>query len=233
MVREALGRRPQPAAGAGLQAVLFDFDFTLGDSSVGVVECVGFALAEAGRPVPPREKILATIGLSLQRSFHELTGDTGAGAVEAFVSSFHAHADNVIEAATVVYPPVVPVLDDLRRRGLRTAIVTTKLRRRIAGILARNGLRDAFDVLVGAEDVAACKPDPAGILLALARLRVAPDAAVYVGDHVVDGEAASAAGVRFVATSTGTCSRADLARGPHAAIIDGIGDLPQALSLEP
>ena len=39
-------------------------------------------------------------------------------------------------------------------------MVTTKLRRRLARILTRNGVRSAFDVLVGAEDVSRSKPDP-------------------------------------------------------------------------
>ncbi len=47
------------------RAVLFDFDYTLGDSSEGIVLCVNRALESLGRPPAPPEAIRPTIGLSL------------------------------------------------------------------------------------------------------------------------------------------------------------------------
>ena len=231
MVQEALRWHPHQVVVDDLKAVLFDFDYTLGDSSAGIVECVELALADVGGPVMSRDQILATIGLSLEASFRELTGDPSLDAAATFARSFHAHADELMEGATVIYPPVTATLADLRQRGLATAIVTTKLRRRVAGILARNGLRDAFDVLVGADDVGLCKPDPAGIQLALANLATPRDAAVYVGDHAVDAVAAEAAGVPFVGVLSGMSSRGELTRYPHLAIVDGIADLLPTLGL--
>src|SRR5262249_38950766 len=134
------------------RVVLFDFDYTLGDSSVGIIESVTFALAQTGFPPPPRERILKTIGLSLEAAFYQLTGRTDTAAAKAFVAGFHERADDVMEATTVLYPAVPSVLETLRRHGMRTGVVTTKLRRRLAPILTRNGVRGAFDVLVGAED---------------------------------------------------------------------------------
>ena len=53
----------------------------------------------------------------------------------------------------------------------------------------------AFEVIVTAEETERHKPDPDPILLALERLRVGPDAAIYVGDSPYDILAARAAGV--------------------------------------
>ncbi|MBI4889645.1 MAG: HAD family hydrolase [Acidobacteria bacterium] len=63
------------------------------------------------------------------------------------------------------------------------------------------GLAEFFSAVTSAgdADVQAYKPDPRGLLATLARLGVAPERAIYVGDRAeVDGECARRAGVRFV-----------------------------------
>ena len=37
------------------QAIIFDFDYTLADSSRGIAECINFALAELSLPQVPAE----------------------------------------------------------------------------------------------------------------------------------------------------------------------------------
>jgi len=46
-----------------VQAIVCDFDFTLADSSLGVVACVNEALVCLGLPQTPAARIHATIGL--------------------------------------------------------------------------------------------------------------------------------------------------------------------------
>jgi HAD superfamily hydrolase (TIGR01549 family) len=63
------------------------------------------------------------------------------------------------------------------------------------------GIRKYFDVVVAAQDreVQRFKPDPAGLLVALSRLRVCASDVLYIGDRAdVDGLAASRAGVRSI-----------------------------------
>ena len=49
------------------KAVLFDFDFTLADSSVGIIACINYALARIGLPESPPEAILKTVGCTYRR----------------------------------------------------------------------------------------------------------------------------------------------------------------------
>ena len=46
-----------------VQAIVCDFDFTLADSSLGVVACINEALVRLGLPQTPAARIHATIGL--------------------------------------------------------------------------------------------------------------------------------------------------------------------------
>ena len=186
-----------------VRAVLFDFDFTLGDSADAIVHCSRAAFADMGlTPAEPRA-IRRTIGLTLQDSFRALTGDQGPEPAEEYTRRYVAHADRVMTAMTTVYEPTAAVLATMRARGVGTAIVSTKYRYRIESILEHVGLAGAVDVIVGGEDVTRHKPDPEGLQRALAGLRLENAEALYVGDHPVDGYAAARAGVRFVRVLTG------------------------------
>ena len=136
------------------KAIVFDFDFTLGDSSKAIVECVGYALHELGLTIPPAERIMDTVGLSLPAAFHQLTGEDRPDWTTRFVRCFHQHADDVMVAHTVMYECVRPLLHVLRTAGIRTGVVSNKLRCRIESILHNNGLLSYFDTIVGADDIA-------------------------------------------------------------------------------
>ena len=136
--------------------------------------------------------------------------------------------------------PVLPVPPGQAARGharpvsasvacaRRGAIVSSKFRHRIQAFLDRAGHSDAVDLILGAEDVQLHKPHPQGLLLALESLQVEPARSLYVGDHVVDAQAAASAGVAFVAVRTGSSSPeswsvAASAIAPVAIIDDAAG----------
>lgn len=142
-------------------------------------------------------------------AFSTLCGDANPLASELFVKQFISRADEVMTELTTMLPHASETARELRAKGIRTAIVSTKFRYRILEILARRGLSDAFDVVLGGEDVREHKPHPEGLRLALERLRIEAGHAWYVGDHPVDAQAAAGAGVTFVAMLTGVATRED------------------------
>ena len=213
-----------------LRAVLFDFDFTLGDSADAIVDCSRAALSAMGIEPAAPASIRRTIGLSLQESFHVLTGEATPERAEAYRRGYVARADEVMNGMTSMYPHLAAVLSAMRARRLATGIVSTKYRYRIEAILEGAGLAGAVDVIVGGDDVEHTKPHPAGLQRALAGLRVDAPHAVYVGDHPVDGYAAERAGVRFVRVLSGENLGIESWAGVHpVATIDEIGGLPDAL----
>jgi phosphoglycolate phosphatase len=185
------------------RAILFDFDFTLADSSVAAVDCIQFAMHRLGLGEADVDAVHRTVGLSLSNALMALTGHNDPALVKAFSALFVERADQVMVSATALYPQSAHVLGVLRERGIGTAIVSTKFRYRIQAILAAADLNDAVDVIVGSEDVTQHKPHPEPLQRALAQLGVDPANALYVGDHPVDGLAAQNAGIRFVRVMTG------------------------------
>lgn len=186
-----------------IQATVFDFDYTLADSSQGCVECTNFAFREMGLAPFSDETICRTIGLSLKDTFSTLTGDQDARRGEEFANLFIRRADQVMVDLTVMYESVAATMMALRESGLRLGIVSTKFRYRIEQVLEREELRQFFDVVIGGEDVAQHKPHPEGLLKAIKVLECSPESLVYVGDSLSDAEVAKRAAVPFVVVLSG------------------------------
>jgi phosphoglycolate phosphatase len=173
-----------------------------------------------------------TIGLGLGEALEILTGQTDPELELRFRKLFVEHADEIMVSQTDLLEGVLPALDALRGVGLRLGIVSTKFRYRIEDTLVRYEALDRFEAIVGGGDVKALKPDPEGLLLSLKLLGVSAGEAVFVGDHLVDAEAAQGAGVPFVAVLSGTTDPAAFSRFPNVAILGGVADLPDFLETE-
>lgn len=212
--------------------VLYDFDYALADSSQGTIECVNYALRQMGLPAARDRRIRETIGLSMTATFERVTGIPATPElVCAFTEHFITRVDEVMAGHTHLYPGVRDVVHTLSEHGIKQGIVTSKLRYRIEEITAREGIDRYFSVIIGASDCPRYKPDPSGLLLALQRLGCSPEMAVYVGDHLVDAQAAAAARVAFIAVLTGLFGAHEFRKFPVQAIIPDVRELPAVLGL--
>jgi putative hydrolase of the HAD superfamily len=78
-------------------------------------------------------------------------------------------------------PQAAPVLRALRRRGLRTAVISDCWYE-LPVLLPRLPVHQLLDTCVFSVEVGRCKPDPAMYLTACERLGVRPDECLYIGD---------------------------------------------------
>jgi phosphoglycolate phosphatase len=214
-----------PIRAMPIQAVLFDFDLTLADSTAAVTECTRHALTQLGVNEIDDTRIFAAIGLPLPDTYRLLTSDDDPERAQRFARHFVERADEVMVAMTRFYPDVPTLFARLRALDLGIGIVSSKFRHRIEAILDVAGLRESVGLIIGHEDVARHKPHPDALLLALTRLAVPARNAVYVGDHAVDARAAQAAGLRFIGAVTGTTSQAAWRAQGHQAVGDSIAEV--------
>lgn len=215
-------------------AVIFDFDYTLGDSSTGIIESINYALGRLGLPTATSDAIRGTIGLSLLETFNSLVGPehrNGLGNEHRDLASefdrlFVERADEVMVDSTVLYDAVPEAVDALAAQGLPLGIVSSKFRRRIEDILRRERLLDRFSIIVGSEDVTAHKPSPVGLLMALSSLSSSCASSMYVGDSVIDAETARRASVPFVAVLSGVTPRSDFDAYAVHGILSDVSQVP-------
>ncbi len=89
-------------------------------------------------------------------------------------------------------------LSALKTKGIKAGLVSNVGRKALEKAVLKLGLHPFFDVLVSRNDVQFMKPSGDGLRLALNRLQVIQDKAVYVGDSLDDIKAAKATGVSVI-----------------------------------
>ncbi|MDR1410432.1 MAG: HAD-IA family hydrolase [Oscillospiraceae bacterium] len=194
-------------------AFIFDFDLTLADTGEGIVLCCNHALAQMGyAPVLP-ETILMCVGKTVEETYAMLTGCTDYEEALVFHQHWREKADVVGSKGTRLYPDTIDSLKRLKSAGGKTAIVSNKTTHRIKSVLREFDASEWVDLVLGIETYAAPKPAPDGVWLALEKLGVPRERALYIGDSFVDMQTASASAVAFAGVTTGTTTSADF----HAA----------------
>ena len=207
------------------KAYLFDFDYTLADSSRGIVMCFRNVLAMHGHDGISDESIKRTIGKTLEESFTILTGIDDKETLAGYRKDYVAQADKLMTANTVLFPETLDVLSRLKERGARIGIISTKYRYRIMELLGKKLPEGFLDIIVGGEDVKTPKPSPEGLKFAISHLGLEAAEVLYCGDSTVDAETARNAGVDFAGVLHGMTTREELEAYPHAGIVtslDGI-----------
>jgi pyrophosphatase PpaX len=209
-----------------LPAVLFDLDGTLIDSIELILSSARHAFEE-WRVRPTDEEWVRGIGTPLvqQLRAYAASDDEVALLLERYRRYQHEHHDRL----TRCYDDVPEVIAALAQRGHRLAVVTSKASPIAHQSLEFVGLDRLFPVVVGYDDTPRHKPDPEPVRVALSRLGVRSDHAVFVGDSPHDILAGNAADVVTVAALWGPFDRETLAEAGPDHFIGCMAELPGVL----
>jgi len=203
--------------------VLFDFDYTLADATEGIVESFNYGFNKVNLPRPEVNEIKKTVGQPLYTAFTILTGIENQDTIEIFREHFRIKADEVMSSKTKLMPDVIPVLKMLKEKGIKTGIATNKFRYRIDEVLQMYEISHLIDIVIGFEDVENHKPAPDALWKAREMLGININETLYVGDSLIDAEAANRAEVDFLAVTTGTTETFDDFK--HIGVIKNLSEL--------
>ncbi|HEX9611860.1 MAG TPA: HAD family phosphatase [Gemmatimonadales bacterium] len=190
-------------------ALLFDFNGVLVDDEDHHCEALRAVLREQGIELTREQYYAEYLGFDDRMCFVDALRRAHRTPLAEQVSHLIAAKSQIYETLISRNLALVPGVREFVMRaagGFRLAIVSGALRREIELVLEQSGLRRHFTVIVAAEDVSLCKPDPEGYLAAHAGLeRAGPltrRRCVVFEDSLPGLEAAQAAGMRCVALST-------------------------------
>ena len=176
------------------RAVLFDLDGVLADSFDAWVAVLDGCRARRGMPPLGPEPVRASWGQGIAADVRTFfPGETVAHLAREYDAGFLEHLGRVrpIDGASAT-------VGSIAAAGLPVAVVTNSPVALTRRVLDRLGLRQLVGTIAGGDEVPRGKPDPALVLLALERLRLAPDEAVFVGDTELDVAAGRAARIPVI-----------------------------------
>jgi AHBA synthesis associated protein len=198
--------------------LILDLDYTLIDSSEGIVYCFNRARKQMGEPEVEPAKLIQRIGLPIEETFRHFGSQDP---VQGRVIFRRIAAEGAMAQKSFLLPGAAETIAELHRRGFRLAVASTKSRREIIAVLEHLGLARYFEAFCGSDEVARAKPAPDSLFRVMEATGVKPEQTLYFGDHVVDIQAGRAAGVRVIALEGGPCSHADrVAAKPDAIVND-------------
>lgn len=185
------------------EAVLFDLDGTLVDSVHDLAAALGQFLTPVGFPPIRGKDIRHWMGgdaidliVGLHRDFGpELP--TGLR-LEDLAARFLDFYDSWSGDSLRLFDGIRDLLETLNSRDVRIGVCTNKRSMLSERILGKLGILHFIDAVAGGDVTPFKKPDPAPVLYALERIKVAPDRAIMVGDSINDIAAARAAGIALV-----------------------------------
>ncbi|WP_373353075.1 HAD-IA family hydrolase [Pseudoroseicyclus sp. CXY001] len=212
-----------------MRSVIFDLDGTLADTSADLVAAANSCFRRLGLGDlldPARDAATALRGgkamLRLGFSRVEGFGDTAVEEeypllIEAYGAALAVHSR--------LYPGAVEAAQALRAAGYTLAICTNKPEGLAVRLMEELGEAETFGPIVGADTLAARKPDPAPFHEAVARAGGTAGRACLVGDSVTDRETARAAQAPSLLVTFGPAG-GDMAALQPEALVPSFAALP-------
>ena len=209
--------------------VIFDLDGTLLDTLDDLTDGVNHALADFGYPLAGRGEIRSRLGYG---SGHLIAESVPGGrdnpdyqaVFDDYLEFYRAHSS----VKTAPYPGTMELLASLKKRGVRTAIVSNKPDSATQELYAR-WFASAVETAVGEREGIRRKPAPDSLLEIMRRLGAAKERTVYIGDSEVDIQTAAAAGVDCISCTWGFRTREQLIAAGASALVDDMASLEKLL----
>ena len=168
------------------ELIIFDLDGTILDTLEDLTNSVNYSLNKFGYPVRTITEIRSFVGNGIKKLLErsapkEITPDELDNIHKIFTEHYAIHCkDN-----TKPYDGIIDVIKELRKAGLKTAVVSNKADYAVQ-LLCEQYFDGLFDMTVGAKDNVNKKPAPDSVNAVLDKLSISRTNAVYIGDSDVD-----------------------------------------------
>lgn len=209
------------------KTVLFDLDGTLADTVPLIVATFQRTVSQALGWEPTLAQCKEWIGRSLTETFTTLAPEVADELTARYLEWNLANHQAYVRP----FDGVGALIGGLRASGRPFGVVTSKRHASALVSLECVGLTGQIPLLVTEEDTATHKPSPEPLLHALNQMGADAADAVYVGDAIVDMQAARAAGVRGIGVTWGAASAEELRAAEPTAVVHSVGELQTLLGL--
>ena len=142
----------------------------------------------------------------------------------AYAPYYDAHCDIL----TGPYDGIVPLMEKLRDRGVKLAVISNKQDTAVKP-LAEKYFPGLLEIAVGESTEVRRKPNPDAVLAALRHIGVEREDAIYVGDTEVDLQTARNAGMECASVDWGFRTREQLVEIGAEHIFDTVQELEEYL----
>ena len=214
------------------KAVLFDMDGTVLDTLGDLAAAVNHTLREFSMP----EHSIAEVAAALSNGAayliaHTVPAGTPKELTDKVLAAYAPYYDAHCDILTGPYDGIVPLMEKLRDRGVKLAVISNKQDTAVKP-LAEKYFPGLLEIAVGESAEVRRKPNPDAVLAALRHIGVERGDAIYVGDTEVDLQTARNAGMECASVDWGFRTREQLVEIGAEHIFDTVQELEEYLLRE-
>ena len=211
------------------KAVLFDMDGTVLDTLGDLAAAVNHTLREFSMP----ERSIAEVAAALSNGAayliaHTVPAGTPKELTDKVLAAYAPYYDAHCDILTGPYDGIVPLMEKLRDRGVKLAVISNKQDTAVKP-LAEKYFPGLLEIAVGESTEVRRKPNPDAVLAALRHIGVEREEAIYVGDTEVDLQTARNAGMECASVDWGFRTREQLVEIGAEHIFDTVQELEEYL----
>ncbi len=206
-----------------IKLCIFDLDGTVLDTVGSIAHFANEALRKNGiEPIDTKEyNYLA--GRGIANLVHGMLDFRGCYNEEAYKRVYHDY-DTAYNAnpsyKSKVFDGLKEVLDAIKARGVRIAIVSNKPDFAARSVVEELYGEDYFDFVSGQVPGGVLKPDPAVVLSVMDKFGASPDECIYVGDTSTDMQTGKNAEIYTVGVLWGFRGRDELVENGADTVIE-------------
>jgi len=201
-------------------AILFDLDGTLTDTLPLIKDSYEQVFKLMNLPWTDGE-VLHWIG----RPLLYIASFFAKGREEEFLELYYRFYNQELGRRVSLFPGTLEMLQNLKEKGLRLGIVTSKGSEGTKRTIELTALPDYMDVIITAGDVSKHKPFPDPVLKALDLLYTPSQEAIFIGDSHFDIQAGQKAGTITLGVTWGIASREELTALQPDGLLETWADL--------
>lgn len=213
-----------------VKLVIFDLDGTLLYTIGDLADSVNYALTKYGMPNVTLKEATANVGNGV-KNLISLCAPAGTDekTLDGILATFKDHYKDNMENKTVPYDGIVPLLEELHKKDIKTAVLSNKFDAATKR-LCDNLLSGLIDMPVGEREGVARKPSPEAVDLIIKELDVPRENCIIVGDSDTDIITGKNAGIKTVAVTWGYRPKEVLEKAIPDKIANTVNELQTILA---
>ena len=188
-----------------LKLALFDYDGTIVDSAIMIVEGAIAAFRMCGLPDPDPKKVRENIGkpLAVALDLYMPAGyDITPEQISEAYRDWYAEQGRLGLQNEPLYSGMIDLLYELKANNWLIGVATNKSRIGLINGLAKHNISDIFDITLTTDENTP-KPDPAMALKAINELNIDKKRCVMIGDTINDIGLGVNAGIKSIGVTWG------------------------------
>ena len=174
-----------------IDAVVFDFDGTLADTSELIIKSFQTVYKKFLGEEKPEEVIRGFFGeplkVTIKREFPQ--------SYEEVFKEYRQYQSERFDTYVRLFDNAKKTLKYLKSKNIKTAVVTSRIRESVINAMKTFNIEKYFDEVVAVNDTVNHKPHPEPLIKAIGLLNVSADRVLFAGDSRFDMECAVRAGI--------------------------------------